>query len=132
MASFGQLINAFLKASQETAVGFANHNFDFAIVKYGAPHKHLGLSDALSKRLKDYAEDGPLHITARKLGALFQCVIPDVPSLVQAYGSRASEIAELPEVNPKASASHGAFTEHGPPMARRYVPQQHRGKRQLQ
>lgn len=112
MASFGQLTNAFLKASQETSIGLAHLNFDFAIVKYDAPQEYLGLGEALSKRRKDAAEDGPLHVTARKLGALFQSAMPEVPNLIQAYGLRASEIAKLPEVNPKASARHGIFAEH--------------------
>lgn len=112
MASFGQLTNAFLKASQETSIGLAHLNFDFALVKYDAPHEYLGLGEALSKRRKDTAEDGPLHITARKLGALFQSAMPEVPNLIQAYGLQASDIAKLPEINPRASTRHGIFAEH--------------------
>ncbi|OTB13474.1 hypothetical protein K445DRAFT_44822, partial [Daldinia sp. EC12] len=103
---------AFLKASQETSIGFANLNFDFALIKYDAPREYLGLGEALSKRRKNAAEDGPLHVTARKLGALFQSAMPNVPNLIQAYGLRASEIAKLPEVNPRATARHGIFEEH--------------------
>ena len=112
MASFGQLTNAFCKASQETTVAFANFNFDFTLVKYEAPEEYKGLGEALSKRRKETAEDGPLHVTARKLGALFRSIIPNVPNLIQAYGIRASDIAKLPEVNPKGSARQSIFADH--------------------
>lgn len=112
MASFGQLTNAFLKSSQETTIGLANINFDFAILKYDAPTEYRGLGEALSKRRRETAEDGPLHITARKLGALFQGAMPKVPHLIQTYGLRASEIAKSPELNPDASARHGIFADH--------------------
>ncbi|KAK6853992.1 hypothetical protein PG995_010804 [Apiospora arundinis] len=72
----------------------------------------MGLGEALSKRRRETAEDGPLHITARKLGALFQSAWPKVPSLIQAYGLRSSEIANLPEVNPQGSVRHGLFADH--------------------
>lgn len=112
MTSFGQLTNAFLKASQETTVAFANLNFDFAIVKYEAPEEYKGLGEALSQRRKHDAEDGQLHITARKLGALFSGIMPDVPNLIQAYGLRASEIAREDRVNPKVTPRQGMFADH--------------------
>ncbi|KAK7996440.1 nucleolar complex-associated protein [Apiospora arundinis] len=112
MASFGQLTNAFFRASQETSIGLANVNFDFSVIKYDAPREYQGLGEALSKRRRETAEDGPLHITARKLGALFQSAWPKVPSLIQAYGLRSSEIANLPEVNPQGSVRHGLFADH--------------------
>jgi hypothetical protein len=112
MASFGQLTGAFLKASQENTIAFANLNFDFTLIKYDAPEEYKGLGEALSPRRKTVAEDGPVHVTARKLSALFQGVIPEVPHLIQAYGLRASEIANVQDVNPRASSSKGVFAEH--------------------
>jgi hypothetical protein len=112
MASFGQLTNAFLKASQETTIAFASINSDFTCVKYAAPEEYKGLGEALSKRRKETAEDGPVHVTAQKLGALFRSIIPKVPNLIQAYGLRASEIANLPEVNPEGSARQSIFADH--------------------
>ncbi|KAK8137232.1 hypothetical protein PG984_005172, partial [Apiospora sp. TS-2023a] len=112
MASFGQLTNAFFRASQETSIGLANVNFDFSVIKYDAPREYQGLGEALSKRRRETAEDGPVHITARKLGALFQSAWPKVPSLTQAYGLRSSEIAKLPEVNPQGSVHQGLFADH--------------------
>ncbi|KAI1453582.1 hypothetical protein F4805DRAFT_461586 [Annulohypoxylon moriforme] len=112
MASFGQLTNAFIKASQETTLALANFNFDFSIVKFDAPAEYKGLGNALSKRRKQAAEDGPVHVTAQKLKALFRGVIPECPNLIQAYGLRASQIANLPEVNPQSSTGHGVFADH--------------------
>ncbi len=112
MTSFGSLTTAFLKASQETTLAFANFNFDFALIKYEAPKEYEGLGGSLSKRRKQAAEDGPSHITARKLSALFQSAIPDVPNLIQAYGRRVSEIATSPKANPKGNGNQGAFAEH--------------------
>lgn len=112
MASFGQLTNAFLKASQETTVAFANFNFDFTLIKYDAPEEYKGLGEALSKRRKESAENGPLHVTARKLGALFRSIMPSVPNLIQAYGIRASEIIKLPEASPEGLAGQSIFADH--------------------
>ena len=112
MASFGQLTNALFSASQETSIGLANLHFDFAVIKVEAPSEYQGLGQALSKRRRDTAENGPLHITARKLGALFEGVMPKVPDLIQAYGKRASEIASSPEATPQDSARHSVFAEH--------------------
>lgn len=121
MASFGKLTNAFLQASQETTLTLANLNFDFTLIKYDAPVEYQGLGESLSTRRKVTAEDGPLHVTARKLSALFGGAVPHVPHLISAYGSRASEIAKSPTVNPtpqngpsrawKGSAS-GIFADH--------------------
>jgi hypothetical protein len=53
-----------------------------------------------------------LHSTAGKLGALFMDDLPEVPQLLQAYGRRVTEIAEMPSVNPKGSRSDGVFANH--------------------
>ncbi|KAI5456012.1 hypothetical protein BGZ63DRAFT_397289 [Mariannaea sp. PMI_226] len=112
MASLGKLTNAFMQVSQETTLTLANLNFDFALIKYDAPEEYRGLGNSLSTYRKTSAEDGSLHIAARKLTALFQSVIPPVPNLIQAYGTRASEIAASPELNPQGNARHGIFADH--------------------
>lgn len=111
MASFGKVTAALLQGSQETTLAFANFNFDFTLIKYDAPEEYKGLGDSLSKRRKDAAEDGSSHIIARKLSALFQSAIPNVPNLIQAYGRRATEIAKL-YVSPKDTVKEGIFAEH--------------------
>ncbi|KAK3379613.1 hypothetical protein B0T24DRAFT_675376 [Lasiosphaeria ovina] len=112
MASFGKLTNAFLQASQETTVAFANLNFDFSLIKYEAPKEFQGLGEALSTRRRAAAENGSVHVTARKLGALFGNATPAVPNLIRAYGLRASEVAKLPAVNPGETAPRGLFADH--------------------
>lgn len=112
MASFGQLTNAFLRASQETTIAFANLNFDFALVKYDAPEEYKELGEALSQRRKDTAEDGDVHVTARKLGALFHGIMPDVPNLILAYGRRAGEVAGKDKAVPKTAARQRVFADH--------------------
>src|SRR5205085_3192558 len=58
------------------------------------------------------AENGLTHVTARKLGALFEKVIPDTPALVRAYGTRASQIMKSPVANPKRSGQYGFLQDH--------------------
>ncbi|KAF2015051.1 hypothetical protein BU24DRAFT_410730 [Aaosphaeria arxii CBS 175.79] len=112
MASFGRLTASLFNASQENTMALLNLNFDFAMIKCDAPAEYKGLGKALSTNRKNAAENGELHIVARKLGALFSSDIPDVPDLVRAYGERVSEIAQMPNINPKGSTSHGAFADH--------------------
>lgn len=112
MASFGRLTGAFLKASQETTLAFANLNFDFSIIKYDAPQEYRGLGEALTKRRRDEAEDGQLHVTARRLSALFHSAIPEVPNLIQAYGKRVSEIAKIPQTKPRSTINPAIFADH--------------------
>jgi hypothetical protein len=90
----GRLQAALAQATSEVTVAAANINFDFTLVKYEAPREYQELGDALSKKRKDNAEMGQLHITARRLGALFEGVCPATPNLLRAYGTRASEIAQ--------------------------------------
>ena len=61
--------------------------------------EYRGLRNALSSRRVENAEQGPLHRTARRLGALFESVLPSVKTLAEAYGRRASEIAGAGKLN---------------------------------
>jgi hypothetical protein len=81
------------QATNEVTVAAANINFDFTLVKCEAPKEFQTLGNALSKKRKDEAELGQPHITARRLGALFEGTCPATPNLIKAYGLRASEIA---------------------------------------
>lgn len=112
MASFGRLTASLLTASQENTVALANLNFNFALIKYDAPLEYKALGESLSPSRRTAAEDGHLPKVARKLGALFESDIPDVPDLIRAYGQRASEIATTPGLNPKGDPKHGAFADH--------------------
>lgn len=91
--SIGRLQAALAQATNEVTVAAANINFDFTLVKYEAPKEYQDLGNALSNRRRNEAEVGQPHITARRLGALFDGICPTTPNLIKAYGLRASEIA---------------------------------------
>ena len=69
MASLSQLSAALIHAAQENTVALANFKFDFAIIKCEPPEEYRAVGECLSRNRKENAEDGPFHITARKLGA---------------------------------------------------------------
>jgi hypothetical protein len=112
MASLANLTTAFKKASNETTLTLANLNFNFALIKYDAPEEYHALGESLSPHRRKAAEDGAIHVAARKLTALFQSAIPHVPQLIHAYGHRVSEIAKLPTVNPRGTPRQGLFADH--------------------
>jgi len=57
------------------------------------------------------AESGSSHVTARKLGALFEQILPNTPCLIECYGSRASEIAQISEKREGSAPIHGMFAD---------------------
>ena len=93
MTSIGRFAASALSAANENTVALANFNIDFSLIKVEAPVEYQGLRSALSRRRVENAEQGPLHRTARKLGALFAEILPPIKTLAEAYGRRASEIA---------------------------------------
>jgi hypothetical protein len=112
MPSISKAIGSVLNVSQETTLALANLSCDFSIVKIEAPTEYAGLGSTLSKRRIAEAEDGNIHTTARRLGSLFGQGLPDVSSLISAYGRRVTEIAALASVNPQGSKSDGPFADH--------------------
>ncbi|KXX82410.1 hypothetical protein MMYC01_201361 [Madurella mycetomatis] len=78
----------------ELSIAAANFNLDFTLVKLEAPEAFRGVSQSLTQKRREDAEDGTLHRTARKLGALFSGITPMAPDLLNAYGKRVSEICE--------------------------------------
>lgn len=112
MASFGRLTNSIVSAVNENSLSLANLNFDFSLVTVQAPPEYAHVGSSLATRRRDDAESGTAHRTARKLGALFESIIPQTPLLVSAYGTRASQIMETPGLNPIGSAQrHGPFVD---------------------
>ncbi|RYP82303.1 hypothetical protein DL769_001705 [Monosporascus sp. CRB-8-3] len=98
--SLGRIQAGFMQAAQELTVAAANLNFDFTLVKLEAPPEYRAIGDHLSPSRIREAETGPLHMTARKLGALFEDMCPHTPNLIKAYGMRASEISrEVTEID---------------------------------
>jgi hypothetical protein len=93
----------------DTSLSLANLNVDFTLKKYEAPKEFYGLGETISIERKADAENGRLHRTARKLGALFEGLLPSTPYLLRAYGKRVSEISQQPGINPRGSDLHGIF-----------------------
>ncbi|KAK7973438.1 hypothetical protein PG988_007572 [Apiospora saccharicola] len=112
MDAIGKIQASIASASQETTVALANANFDLSLFRIEAPPEYKLLGSALAKSKRNIAEDGPAHVTARRLGSLFQNILPETPNLIRAYGVRASQIAQSSVVNPKGTDGHGPFKDY--------------------
>ena len=93
-------------------MALANLNFDFTLIKFEAPKEFQALGETLSHQRRSDAEDGAAHKTARRLGALFESLVPSTPQLLKAYGLRASEIIKSPNINPRGSRNDGPFQNY--------------------
>ncbi|KAI1410288.1 hypothetical protein F5Y13DRAFT_202429 [Hypoxylon sp. FL1857] len=112
MASLGKITNSLISGVNENTIALANLNFDFSIIKVEAPKEYTALGKALGGARRENAEYGSTHRTARKLGALFEALIPPIPGIVAAYGKRSSQIIQTPGLNPSGNVEHhGAFAE---------------------
>ena len=107
--AFSQLTAALSFAKLEVAPALANVNFDFTLWKVQAPKEYHGVGEALSSLRREEAEDGTPHVTARKLGALFDGLLPSTPELIKAYGRRASEISESTSIDSQGRNKYGVF-----------------------
>ncbi len=90
----GRLQASLLGITNDISLAAAQLNFDFTLVKCEAPKEYHQLGNVLSKQRKAEAESGSAHITARRLGALFEGLCPHTPNLLKAYGTRVSETAQ--------------------------------------
>ncbi|KAK1250535.1 hypothetical protein MKX08_010538 [Trichoderma sp. CBMAI-0020] len=91
MAFNSQLTASFFSSRNENNFSLANASLDFALVRVEVPKQFEGL--------------------ARRLGFLFEQIIPNIDILTAAYGERASEIATSPLFDLK-DADHGPFSGH--------------------
>jgi hypothetical protein len=107
--SVSKITAALASASNEFTLAAASLNLDFSLVKLEAPKEFSAIGPALSETRRKNAEGGPYHMTARRLGALFEALLPSTPHLIRSYGSRASEISASPIANPKGSTADGFF-----------------------
>lgn len=107
--SISRLTASLASVSNELTVAAAALNFDFSLVKIDAPEEFKLVGGTLSAQRRSDAEGGKTHVTARKLGALFDRMIPPIPNLIKAYGHRASVVSSTPAANPQASSRDGAF-----------------------
>ncbi|KAK0380703.1 hypothetical protein CLIM01_01983 [Colletotrichum limetticola] len=110
--SLQKAVASVLSVTQETSLSLANLHFDFSLYKVEAPPSFKGLGNELTLSRKKAAEEGTPHVTARKLGALFQDLLPSTPTLIQVYGQRVTQVASRRDVNPKAARAHGLFADH--------------------
>lgn len=112
--SVSKLNAAWASAHNENTLALIQLNFDFSLFKIEAPYEYQPLGAALSKHRRTIAEDGRQHVTARKLGALFQHILPSegTPEVFKAYGRRVSEISASEAVNPKGTGSDGGFAPY--------------------
>ena len=94
MPTIDEVSGAIVPATVKPTLALVNANIDFSLIKYESPEEYRGLGAALSFNRRTVAEDGPIHSVARKLGALFEGVLPEAPNLITAYGIRVARIAE--------------------------------------
>jgi hypothetical protein len=104
-----QINGAIVSNQAEAHLSAASIHIDFSIVKIHDEWRDIGRS--LSARRKTEADEGQSRLTAAELGILFGGLVPNVPNLISAYGSRCSEIANSPTFNPKGSSQHGLFAD---------------------
>jgi hypothetical protein len=112
MPSFGRLQAALASATNELTLAAANINFDFTLVRCEAPKEFEPLGSALSQTRKENAEGGTAHITARRLGVLFEGILRPTPALVKSYGTRVSEIAQAAQQENSPEIKESIFAAH--------------------
>ena len=78
--------------------------------KVEAPKEFDGVGSALSTIRREKAESGIPHMTARRLGALFETLLPSTPNLTRCYGQRASEISQEAALTPQVRKKYGMFS----------------------
>src|SRR5258708_7852314 len=102
-STLGKLQAALASATNEVPLAAANINLDFSLVKFEAPKEFPPPGELPLLYQNKEAEHGTSHITARRLGALFEGICPSTPNLLKAYGKRASEISKAANAKiPKA------------------------------
>lgn len=109
MSALTPALGSIFSATNENYAALANVKFDFSLIKMEAPIEFNGIVSALSAKRRIEAEEGPSHKTARRLGALFEDLVPSTPKLISAYGLRMSEIMNTSDVNDIGTGQHGPF-----------------------
>ena len=92
--SVGRIAPSVVSGTNENTFALVNFNVDFSLLKLEAPREFTGLGLSLTRKRREMAEDGAVHRTARRLGALFESIAPHAPNVIRAYGLRASEISQ--------------------------------------
>lgn len=110
MSSISKVVPSAANFSLGVAPALANLNFDFSLYKVQAPKEFEGVGSALSTFRREEAENGIPHTIARKLGALFERLLPSTPGLTRAYGQRASEISQTASKALPSRSKYGVFS----------------------
>ncbi|RSL77691.1 hypothetical protein CEP51_008839 [Fusarium floridanum] len=111
MASLSNINASLLSAKNENTVALVNINLDVSWYRGTPPVEFLPVGSALAPWRKTEAEDGELHKTACRLGFLFNELVPETPNLIRCYGTRASEIMNSPNINPRGTWEDGPFRD---------------------
>ncbi len=108
-----EFMTALASFKNDTTVGLMNINLDVALFKCQPPVEYTQVGQTISKRRKKSAEEGSLHMTARKLAELFSNILPKTRNVLQAYGKRVSEVTSDSSVNPRGSQlKDGIFSSY--------------------
>ncbi|MCJ1357097.1 MAG: hypothetical protein MMC33_007093 [Icmadophila ericetorum] len=112
MSFQGKILPALANNSLELTANLINFNLDFSLWKVESPKEFHGVGGALSVNRKKRAESGTPHMTARRIGALFEHILPETPKLFKVYGSRASEISRISSIDSRRRNDYGIFASH--------------------
>ncbi|KAJ4311199.1 hypothetical protein N0V84_010561 [Fusarium piperis] len=111
MANLSNVTASLVSAKNENTLALVNINLDVSWHRGTPPAEFLPIGSALAPWRKTEAEDGELHKTACRLGFLFNELVPETPNLIRSYGTRASEIMESPNINPRGTWEDGPFRD---------------------
>ncbi|KAJ2996573.1 hypothetical protein NUW58_g934 [Xylaria curta] len=110
--SIDKLSASLLSGSNENTLALANVKLDLSMIKVEVPAEYTGLSAALTSRRRTAAEEGTAHRTARRLGILFQNILPPTPELLRAYGRRSTEVCNKSPKSTEQTISNGIFANY--------------------
>jgi hypothetical protein len=108
--SVSRITPSLISATNENTFALVNVNADFSLVKLAAPNEFEDLGRSLTDNRRELAEEGAVHRTARRLGALFDSLAPLAPNVIRAYGKRVSEISRS-HTDENLASRHGVFAD---------------------
>jgi hypothetical protein len=117
MALSSKFFASMLAIPNESTVAAANFNLSFSLMKVEAPKEFHGIRDTFLTLRRNDAEEDQAHITAGKLGALFEHLIPPIPHLIATYGNRVSEISSRATSSSSSKQQSGIFSPQAGPDA---------------
>lgn len=111
MTSIPNFSGSIIAANNQNVAGLVNFNLDVSLVRCNAPKEFSTIGPALSLNRRNEAEGGQQHKLARRLGFLFNDIVPQTPKLIKAFGTRVSDILRRPGVNPQGTNEDGPFRD---------------------